>query len=132
MKIGAFGFYLGAVHLDGRDTASDWESPTYILMKTPKEYTREELLGIFQRAGESLVAEKKDSTADKVREAIHASRTLFKKAVSQGVTITAIRKHLEAMGLKCTSDCLRVALIQEGLWTARQGKASTAGDSASA
>jgi hypothetical protein len=90
-------------------------------MKTTKEYTAEELRELFQRAGEALVAQQKDSTADKVRVAINASHSLFKKAVRQGVTITAIRKHLESLGLKCTSECLRDALIKEGLWSARTG-----------
>jgi hypothetical protein len=96
-------------------------------MKTVKDATTEEMADIFHRVAEGLVAQKKDSTADKVQAAIHASRNLFKQAVRQGTNITAIRKHLESLGLKCTSECLRVALIKEGIWSARAGKTSPAG-----
>ena len=92
-------------------------------MKKVTEYPQAELNEQFRRAFEAQLAEEPDTSVDMVLNALEANRTVVKRALRAKASVNSVRKHLEIFGVKCSNDCLRVALNRGGFRRAKSAKA---------
>lgn len=91
-------------------------------MKKITEYTQAELNELFRRACEGAMAEGQGSSVAMVVESLVENRTLVKRALRARVSVSDLRKHLEVIGVQCSTDCLRLALVRGGFRRAKPAK----------
>jgi hypothetical protein len=91
-------------------------------MKKIYEHTQAELNELFRRACEGLLAEGLVSPLVMVQQSLVDNRSIVKRALRARASISSLRKHLEVVGVKCSNDCLRVALTRVGLRRAKSPK----------
>lgn len=89
-------------------------------MKTNKDTSASELADKVRGAVESLL-NSMDLPVDDLRLAIRDNRRLIRRAIDRGATMSNLRKHFAAVGVKCSIEHLRATLVAEKLWPKKNG-----------
>jgi hypothetical protein len=99
-------------------------------MKAKNENNGTELANKVRGAVESLL-NSLDPPEDDLRLAIRDNRRLVRRAIERGATMSNLRKHFVAVGVKCSMEHLRATLTVEGLWPKKNGDGGDNSDAGS-
>jgi hypothetical protein len=89
-------------------------------MKTKEDNNTSALADKVRGAVESLL-NTLDPPEDDLRLAIRDNRRIIRRAIDRGATMSNLRKHFVAAGVKCSIEHLRGTLQVEGLWPKKNG-----------